>query len=91
MTHSKDNADRDVVARFWRSVDEHDRAAPADSGPVEVVHGFASVATQAEAAPTVGRRRFMQLSGTTIAIPSMAACTRSVSAGVGGYATSRAA
>ncbi len=83
MSHSKANPD--VVARFWRSLEERDGSAtpsPAvgaddhaeDAGPIAWRSGPAR--EHAAASLPVGRRGFLQLLGTSIAIPSLAACTR---------------
>lgn len=64
MSHAPEN---DAVTRFWRSIEERDGATQI-SEPEETPIQWR--------APEVGRRRFLQMLGTSIAIPSMAACTR---------------
>ncbi len=51
----------DVVARFWKNAETHEEL----EGPVAVVPQ-----------EHLGRRRFLQLLGSAIAVPSLAACTR---------------
>jgi Fe-S-cluster-containing dehydrogenase component len=59
----------DVVKRFWRSLEEQAGGGPEPAMLDEAPARFT-------AAPTTGRRRFLQLVGASIAVPSLAACTR---------------
>src|SRR5438067_845666 len=52
----------DVIARFWRATETH-----REDGPVSLVPPDGG---------GVGRRRFLQVLGSAIAVPSLAACTR---------------
>lgn len=71
MTMSTTDHNDDITGRFWREVHAH-RDEPAASGePFRVRRDDPSGRPEG-----VGRRRFLQLLGTSVAIPSLAACTR---------------
>ncbi len=67
--------DKDVVRRFWRALEERD--APEVDAAVDTPEVPIRMAPARETeSDGLGRRRFLQLLGSSVAIPSMAACTR---------------
>ena len=80
MSHSE-HSTTDVVKRFWRSLEERDGQVPADAAerPDEAPIQLRAAPAQEFEQPaegSVGRRRFLQMMGASVAIPSLAACTR---------------
>jgi len=61
----------DVVARFWRKAESHVDSGASGEGTVQVMRQGDD-----NGGGGLGRRRFLQMMGTSLAIPSMAACTR---------------